>query len=99
MPFCALPRGVLKVAEEVRKIQTQLKSGANVVGNKLNRLDNQMLLLNQESQKVQETLASHVAKRLEETDIRPARHEAASAKIILCVLSVPCIRRSGRSER
>jgi len=69
------------VAEEVRKIQTQLKSGANVVGNKLNRLDNQMLLLDQESQKVQEPLASHVAKRLEETDIRQARLEAVPSQL------------------
>jgi len=64
------------MAHELLKFKLQLRAGAQIVGQELNRMDEQVRILDQESQKVQQSFASTVAERLGETDDRQARHEA-----------------------
>jgi len=51
------------------------------VGRELARIDEQVHLLDLESQKVKESLATQVAKRLGETDERQTRHEAVTSQL------------------
>jgi len=80
LSFNSLPAEVLTMAHELLKFKSQLKAGAQIVGQELNRMDEQVRILDQESQKVQESFASTVAKRLGETDDRQARHEAVTSQ-------------------
>jgi len=75
----SLPAEVLTMAHELLKFKSQLRAGAQIVGQELNRMDEQVRILDQESQKVQESFASTVAERLCETDDRQARHEAVTS--------------------
>jgi len=69
------------MAQELLKVKLQLKSGAQIVGQELDRIDDQVWILDQESQKVQERFASIVAGRQGETDESQARHEAVTSQV------------------
>jgi len=69
------------MAHELLKFKSQLRAGAQIVGQELNRMDKQVRILDQESQKVHESFASTVAERLGETDDRQARHEAVTSQL------------------
>jgi len=69
------------MAHELLKFKSQLRAGAQIVGQELNRMDEQVRILDQESQKVQESFTSTVAERLGETDDRQARHEAVTSQL------------------
>jgi len=69
------------MAHELLKFKSQLRSGARIVGQELNRIDEQVWILDQESQKVQESFASTVAERLGETDDRQARYETVTSQL------------------
>jgi len=69
------------MAHELLKIRSQLRSGAQIVGLEINRRDEQVRILDQESQKVQESFASPVAERLGESDDRQGRHEAVTSQL------------------
>jgi len=64
LSFNLLPAKVLAMAHELLKFKSQLRSGAQIVGHELNTMDEQVRILDQESQKAQESLASTVAERL-----------------------------------
>ena len=72
---------MLLMGHELLKGKTEWKSGAQVVGHELDRLDDQVRILDQESLKVQESLASTVAERLGETGDRQARHKAVTSQL------------------
>jgi len=69
------------MAHELLKFKSQLRSGARIVGQELNRMDEQVPILDQESQKVQGSFASTVAERRGETDDRQARQEAVTSQL------------------
>jgi len=81
LSFNSLPAEVQAMAHELLKFKSQLRAGAQIVGQELNRMDEQVRILDQESQKVQESFASTVAERLGETDDREARHEAVTSQL------------------
>jgi len=81
LSFHSLPAEVLAMAHELLKFKSQLRAGAQIVGQELYRMDEQVRILDQESQKVQESFASTVAERLGETDDRQARHEAVTSQL------------------
>jgi len=81
LSFNSLPAEVLTMAHELLKFKAQLRAGAQIVGQELNQMDEQVRILDQESQKVQESFASTVAERLGETDDRQARHEAVTSQL------------------
>jgi len=74
LSFSSLPTEVLLMAQELLKVKLQLKDVAQIVGRELARIDDQVCILDQESQKIKESFASTVGERLGETDNRPARH-------------------------
>jgi len=69
------------MAQEVLKVKAQLKAGTQLVGRELARIDDQVQLLDLESQKIQESFATEVAQRLEEPDEGQARHEAVTSQL------------------
>jgi len=73
------PTDILFMAQELVKVNIELKSGVQIVGRELARIGEQVQLLDLESQKVQETFATKVRERLGETDERQARHEAVTS--------------------
>ena len=81
LSFNSLPAEILAMAHELLKFKSQLRAGAQIVGQELNRIDEQVRILDQESQKVQASFASTVADRLGETDDRQARHEAVTSQL------------------
>jgi len=81
LAFNSLPTNILLMAQELVKVKNQLKSGVQIVGRELARVDEQVRLLDLESQKVQESFATQVAERLGETDERQARHEAVTSHL------------------
>jgi len=54
------------MAQELLQVKSQLKSCAQIVGLEVDRIDDQVRILDQESQKVEEGFASTVAGRLRE---------------------------------
>ena len=81
LAFASLPTNILLMAQELVTVKNQLKSGVQIVGRELARVDEQVRLLDLESQKVQESFASQVAKRLGERDERQTRHEAVTSHL------------------
>ena len=81
LSFNSLPAEVLAMAHELLKFKSQLSCGPQIVGQELNRMDEQVRILDQESQKVHESLASTVAQRLGETEDRQARHKAVTSQL------------------
>jgi len=69
------------MAQELVKVKLQLKCDAQIVGQELDRIDNQVQILDLESQKVQERFAAQVAERLEDTEVRQARHQAVTSQL------------------
>jgi len=69
------------MAQELVTVKNQLKSGVQIVGRELTRIDEQVQLLDWESQKVHECFATQVAERLGETDERQTRHEAVTSHL------------------
>ena len=57
----ALQPELLAVANELQAFQSQIERGAIIIGQELDRLDEQALLLDQTSQKMQAALAQEVA--------------------------------------
>jgi len=81
LAFSSLPTDILFMAQELVTVKNQVKSGVQIVGRELARIDEQVRLLNLESQKVQESFATQVVERLGETDQRQARHEAITSHL------------------
>jgi len=70
LAFSSLLTKILLMAQELVTVKNQLKSGVQIVGRELTRIDEQVQLLDLESQKVQENFATQVAERHGETDER-----------------------------
>jgi len=68
LAFSSLPTNILLMAQELVTVKHQLKAGVQIVGRELTRIDEQVQLLDLESQKIQESFATQVAERLGETD-------------------------------
>jgi len=81
LAFSSLPTNILLMAQELVTVKNQLKSGLQIVGRELVRVDEQVPHLDSESQKVQESCATQVAERLGETDQRQTRHEAVTSHL------------------
>jgi len=81
LAFSSLPTNILLMAQELVTVKNQLKSGVQIVGRELARVDEQVRLLDSESEKVQESFATQVAERLGETDERQTRHEAVTSHL------------------
>jgi len=81
LAFNCLPTNILLMAQELVKVKNQLKSGVQIVGRELARGDEQVRILDLESQTVQESFATQVAERLGEIDERQARHEAVTSHL------------------
>jgi len=81
LAFGSLPTNILLMAQELVTVKNKLKSGVQIVGRELARVDEQVRLLDLESQKVQESCATQVAERLGETDERQTRHEAVTSHL------------------
>jgi len=81
LAFSSLPTNILLMAQELVSVKNQLKSVVQIVGRELTRIDEQVLLLDLESQKIQESFATQVAERLSETDERQTRHEAVTSHL------------------
>jgi len=69
------------MAQELLKFKSQIRSGAQIVGQELNRMDEQVRIRDEESQKVQESFACTAAERLGESNDRQARHEAVTSQL------------------
>jgi len=76
LAFSSLPTNILLMAQELITVKNQLKSGVQIVGRELTRIDEQVQLLDLESQKVQESFATQVAEQVGDTDERQTTHEA-----------------------
>lgn len=81
LSFSSRPTEVLLMAPELVKVKLQLKCDAQIVGQELDRIDNQVQILDLESQKVQERFTAQVAERLEDTEVRQARHQAVTSQL------------------
>jgi len=81
LAFSSLPPDILLMAQELVTVKHQLKAGVQIVGRELARIDQQVQLLDMETQKVQESFATQVAQRLGETDERQTRHEAVTSQL------------------
>jgi len=81
LSFSSLPAEVLLIAQELLKVKSQLRSGTQIVGQEFDRIDDQVRILDQESQKVKESFASSVFERMGETDERQATHEAVTSQL------------------
>jgi len=81
LAFSSLPTNILLMAQELVTVKNQLKSVVQIVGREHTRIDEQVQLLDLESQKIQERFASQVAGRLRETDERQTRHEAVTSHL------------------
>jgi len=64
----SLPTNILLMAQELVTVKNHLNSGVQIVSQELARIDEQVRLLDLESQKVQESCATQVAEGLGETD-------------------------------
>ena len=58
LAFSSLPTNILLMAQELVSVKNQLKSVVQIVGRELTRIDEQVLLLDLESQKIQESFAT-----------------------------------------
>jgi len=81
LAFSSLPTNILLMAQELVTVKYQLKSGVQIVGRELTRIDEQVQLLDLEAQKVQESFATQVPERLGETDEGQTRHEAVTSHL------------------
>jgi len=81
LAFSSLPTNILSMAQELVTVKNQLKSGVQIVGRELTRIDEQVQLLDLESEIVQESFATQVAERHGETDERQTRHEAVTSHL------------------
>jgi len=81
LAFSSLPTNILLLAQELVTVKNQLKAGVRLVGRELTRIDEQVQLLDLESQKVQESFATQVAERRGETDERQTRREAVTSQL------------------
>jgi len=81
LAFSSLPTNILLMAQELVTVKNQLKSGLQIVGRELTHIDEQVQVLDLESQKVHEGCATQVAERLGETDKRQTRHEAVTSHL------------------
>jgi len=61
LAFISLRTNILLMAQELVTVKNKLKSGAQIVGRELARVDEQVRLFDSESQKVQESVAIQVA--------------------------------------
>jgi len=72
LAFSSLPTNVLLMAQELLKVETQWKSGVQMVGHEVARIDDQVQILDLGSQNVKEMFAARVAEPLGETDDQQA---------------------------
>jgi len=61
LAFSSLPTNILLMAQELVTVKNQLKSRVQIVGRELTRIDEQVQLLDLESQKIQESFATQVS--------------------------------------
>jgi len=69
------------MAQELVSVKNQSKAGVQIGVRELVPIDEQVQLLDVESQKVQESFATQVAQRLGETDEQQTRHEAVTSQL------------------
>ena len=69
------------MAQELITVKNQLREGVQIVGRELTRINAQVQLLDFQSQKVQDSFATPVAKRFGQTDKRPTRHVAITSQL------------------
>jgi len=81
LAFSSLPTNILLMAQQLVPVKNQFESGVQIVGREFTRIDEQVQLLDLESQKVQVNLATQVAERLGETDERQTRHEVVTSQL------------------
>jgi len=81
LAFSSLPTDVLLTAQELLKVKTHWKSGDQIVGRELSQIDDQLHILDPESQNVKETFATQVPERLGETDEKQTRQEAVPPQL------------------
>jgi len=60
LAFSSLPTNILLMPQELVTVKNQLKSGVQIVGRELTRIDEQVQPLDLESQKVQESFSTQV---------------------------------------
>jgi len=77
----SLPTVLLLIAQEQLKVKSWLKSGAQIVGEEHEQIEDQIRILDRESRKVKEGFASTVGERVGETDERQARLEAVTSQL------------------
>jgi len=68
LAFSSLPTNILLMAQELVTVKNQLKFGVQIVCRELTRIDEEVQLLDLESQKIHESFATQVAERQGETD-------------------------------
>ena len=81
LAFSSLPTNIILMAQELVTVKNQFKSGVQILGRELTRIDEQVQLLDLESQKVQGSFATQAAERIGETDVRQTRHEAVTSHL------------------
>jgi len=69
------------MAQELLKVKRQLRSGAQIVGPELTRIEDQGQILDLESQNVHESFATEVAEWVGETDERQTRDAAVTSQL------------------
>jgi len=79
--FSSLPTKVPLMAQELPNGKLHLKAGAQIAGQELDQIHNEVQILDLESQKVQGTFAAQVAEWLGDTQVRQARHEALTYQL------------------
>jgi len=60
LSFSSIPTNILFMAQELVTVKNQLKSGVQIVSRELTPIDEEVQLLDLESQKVQESFANQV---------------------------------------
>jgi len=81
LAFSSLPTNILLIAQQLVTVKNQWKSGVQIVSRELAGIDEQVRLLDLESQKVQESFATRIAEQLGEPHEREARHEAVTSHL------------------
>ena len=81
LSFNALQPELLTVADELQAFRDQIERGATLVGQELDRLDEQALLLDRTSQQMQAAIAQEVAQRLAQASDRQSRHERVTSHL------------------
>ena len=69
------------MAEDLNTIKDLLAARVSIMGYELDRMDEQMKTLDQETQHIQESFATMVAERLEAASSRQRRHKELTSQL------------------